>query len=42
MKSPFDDEEEYELTNLGVSFVHYTMNEEVTKIEEKSRVVREE
>lgn len=31
--SAFDDEKEYELTNLGRQFVHYTMNEIVSKIE---------
>lgn len=33
--SAFDDEKEYELTNLGQQFVHYTMNEVVPKIEYK-------
>ena len=32
MKSAFDDEKEYELTDLGRQFVHYTMNEIVPKI----------
>lgn len=32
-KSAFDNDEEYELTELGMQFVHYTMNEETTKIE---------
>lgn len=32
-KSAFDNEEEYELTELGKQFVHYTMNEVVRKIE---------
>lgn len=32
MKSAFDDNEGYELTELGAQFVHYTMNEVVTKI----------
>lgn len=32
-KSAFDDEEEYVLTELGKQFVHYTMNEVVTKIQ---------
>ena len=27
MKSAFDDSEQYELTELGRQFVHYTMNE---------------
>ena len=27
MKSAFDDEKQYELTELGRWFVHYTMNE---------------
>jgi len=31
-KSAFDDQETYELTELGKQFVHYTMNEVVTKI----------
>lgn len=33
MKSAFDDQEGYELTELGKQFVHYTMNEVVKKIE---------
>jgi hypothetical protein len=32
MTSAFDDEKEYELTNLGRQFVHYTMNEIVPKL----------
>jgi hypothetical protein len=32
MKSAFDDTEEYELTELGRQFVHYTMNEVVPRI----------
>ena len=32
MKSAFDDNEQYELTELGQNFVHYTMNELNTKI----------
>lgn len=32
-KSAFDDNENYELTELGKQFVHYTMNEVVTKLE---------
>jgi hypothetical protein len=32
-KSAFDDEKQYELTELGRWFVHYTMNEIVAKIE---------
>lgn len=32
MKSAFDDQEGYELTELGRQFVHYTMNELVTQI----------
>ena len=32
-KSAFDDNESYELTELGKQFVHYTMNEVVTKLE---------
>jgi hypothetical protein len=33
MKSAFDDEEEYVLTELGKQFVHYAMNELVPRIE---------
>lgn len=33
LKSAFDDNESYELTELGKQFVHYTMNESVKKIE---------
>ncbi len=33
MKSAFDDGESYELTELGKQFVHYTMNEVVTRVE---------
>ena len=33
LKSAFDDQEGYQLTELGKQFVHYTMNEVVTKIE---------
>lgn len=33
LKSAFDNKEEYELTELGRQFVHYTMNEVVKKIE---------
>ena len=32
MKSAFDDAEQYELTELGRQFVHYTMNEVVPRI----------
>lgn len=32
LKSAFDDTEEYELTELGSQFVHYTMNEVVPRI----------
>lgn len=32
MASAFDDEKQYELTELGAQFVHYTMNEIVPKI----------
>lgn len=39
MKSAFDDEKEYHLTELGRWFVHYTMNEVVPKLEEHSRVI---
>lgn len=34
MKSAFDSEESYELTELGKQFVHYTMNEVVTRLGE--------
>lgn len=33
MKSAFDDTEQYVLTELGKQFVHYTMNEVVSRIE---------
>lgn len=33
MKSAFDDTEQYELTELGKQFVHYTMNEVVPRIQ---------
>lgn len=33
LKSAFDDEEEYELTELGSQFVHYVFSEMVTRIE---------
>ncbi|MCL2799510.1 MAG: hypothetical protein FWD54_04480 [Endomicrobia bacterium] len=36
MKSAFDDSEQYMLTGLGQQFVHYTMNEAVSKIEGRS------
>lgn len=32
MKSAFDDQEPYELTELGKQFVHYTMNDLVTRV----------
>lgn len=32
MKSAFDDSEQYELTELGKQFVHYTMNELVSQL----------
>jgi hypothetical protein len=32
MESPFEDTKPYELTGLGQQFVHYTMNEVVTRI----------
>ena len=32
MKSAFDDKDEYELTELGRQFVHYTMNELVPRM----------
>lgn len=34
MTSAFDDKDEYELTELGSWFVHYTMNETVARIED--------
>jgi hypothetical protein len=34
MKSAFDDEDRYVLTELGKQFVHYTMSEVVTRIED--------
>ena len=33
MKSAFDDSDNYELTELGRKFVHYTMNELVSRVE---------
>jgi hypothetical protein len=33
MKSAFDSEEPYELTELGRQFVHYTMQEVVPRVE---------
>lgn len=36
MKSAFDDEESYELTELGKQFVHYVFSEIVTRIEERT------
>jgi hypothetical protein len=36
MKSSFDDQEPYVLTELGKEFVHYTMNEVVARIEGQS------
>ncbi len=36
MTSAFDEEKEYELTNLGRQFVHYTMNEIVPRITDGS------
>jgi len=35
MKSAFDDEEPYELTELGKQFVHYVFSDIVTKIEDR-------
>lgn len=32
LKSAFDEQEEYELTELGAQFVHYTMNELVARV----------
>ncbi len=37
MKSAFDDVEEYELTELGNQFVHYTMNEVVPRLGGRGR-----
>jgi hypothetical protein len=34
MKSAFDEEEEYELTELGTQFVRYTMDEVMPRIGE--------
>lgn len=34
LKSSFDDEEEYVLTELGKQFVHYTMNEVVPRLDQ--------
>jgi hypothetical protein len=34
MESAFEDTKPYVLTELGKQFVHYTMNEVVTRIEE--------
>lgn len=39
MTSAFDDEKEYELTELGKKFVHYTMTETVTKISGPDKAV---
>jgi hypothetical protein len=36
MKSAFDDEEPYELTELGKKFVHYVFTDIVPKIEKPS------
>jgi hypothetical protein len=33
LKSAFDDEEQYELTELGKQFVHYVFSDVVTRIE---------
>ncbi len=33
MKSAFDDEEEYELTELGKQFVHYVFSDVVQKLD---------
>lgn len=35
MKSAFDTQERYELTELGSQFVHYTMNEHITRLEDE-------
>jgi hypothetical protein len=37
LKSAFDDKEAYVLTALGKQFVHYTMNEIVTRLEAETR-----
>lgn len=42
MKSAFDDEEGYELTELGMQFVHYAMTEIPPKIEFKQEVKNED
>jgi hypothetical protein len=34
MESAFEDSKPYVLTELGKQFVHYTMNEVVTRIED--------
>lgn len=36
LKSAFDDDKQYELTNLGRWFVHYTMSEFVPKLQQSS------
>ena len=36
MKSAFDDKEAYVLTGMGRQFIHYTMNDAVTRISESS------
>jgi hypothetical protein len=36
MKSAFDDQEPYELTELGKQFVHYTMNELVSQVGQRT------
>lgn len=41
VKSAFDDDKEYELTELGRWFVHYTMNEMVPKLTDGSHKVEQ-
>jgi len=36
LKSAFDDSEHYVLTELGKQFVHYTMNEVISRIGDKT------
>jgi len=36
MESPFEDTKQYVLTELGKQFVHYTMNELVSRLEPES------
>lgn len=39
LKSAFDDEKEYELTELGSKFVHYAMTDVVTRIDNREATV---